>query len=171
MTGKKQDFKMTDEQKGLFDKLKPLQREVALNSISGMNDIDSYKASSGKAKTEKAMRVCVSQILANLNVKAFLDSMKAAAVSSAVMSRERMLEIHTQIAEIGTSQLDGMSLDELSEYKNALDIKLKAMNQLATLAGYNAAQKYDHQSSDGSMSPVAAEMTDEQLLRIASEAI
>lgn len=164
------DFKMTDHQKELFDKLKPLQREVALNSISGMNDIDSYKASSGKAKTEKAMRVCVSQILANLNVKAFLDSMKAAAVSSAVMSRQRMLEDQTMIADIGRARIPTMTLEELTEHKSAFDIKLKAHNQIAELAGYKAAEKLDLTSLGKSMAPKdPSELTDEELAKIIGE--
>lgn len=142
---------MTEEQKALFDKLKPLQREVALNSLSGLNDIDSYKASSGKAKTEESMRVCANQILTNINVMAFLDSMKAAAVSDAVMSRERMLELQSQIADIDSERLVNMSLEELSELKGALEIKLKAMNQLAELAGYKAASKHELSNPDGSL--------------------
>lgn len=160
MTGKKQDFKMTEDQKELFDLLTPLQQKVCINIVSGMSNIDAFMSANKKVKNKATGETNVSRMLSNAKVKAFLDSMKAAAVSSAVMSRERMLELHTQIAEIGTSQLDGMSLDELSEYKNALDIKLKAMNQLATLAGYNAAQKYDHQSSDGSMSPKRERLDD-----------
>lgn len=99
------DFKMTDEQKALFDALTPLQREIALNSLSGMNDIDSYKASSGKAKTVKAMEASVFQILGNHRVKAFLDSMKAAAVSDAVMSREEMMVRLSLLSRTGINDL------------------------------------------------------------------
>lgn len=144
-------FKMTSEQKRLFDALTTLQQEVCLNSLSGMNDIDSYKASSGKASTVKAMEASVSQILGNHKVKAFLDSMKAAAVTSAVMSRERMLELQSQIADIDSARIANMSLEELSELKGALDIKLKAMNQLADLAGYKAASKHELSNPDGSL--------------------
>lgn len=205
MAVNKSDFKMTDEQKVLFDALKPLQREVALNSLSGMNDIDSYKASSGKAKTDKAMRVSVSQILANHNVKTFLDSMKAAAVSSAVMSREEMLERLSMLsrvsindliewAEIDAETKDGepikqsvwmvkasamqdpvkmAAIAELAATKDGIKIKthsnLAAMNQLADLAGYKAANKLDLTSLGKSMAPKdASDLSDEELARIIS---
>lgn len=47
--------------------------------------------------------------------------------------------------------------------------KLNAMQQLAKLQGWEAAQKHDHTSSDGSMSPKQAiELTDDQLAAIAT---
>lgn len=169
MTEKKQDFKMTDEQKGLLDVLTPLQQKVCINIVSGMSNIDAFMSANKKVKNKATGEANVSRMLSDAKVKAFIDSMKAAAVSSAVMSRERMLELQSQIADIDSARVAKMSLEELTELKGALEIKLKAMNQLADLAGYKAAQKYDHQSSDGSMSPSAVELTDEQLLRIASE--
>ena len=36
-------FEMNEEQSALFNALTPLQKEVSLNSISGMNNIDAYK--------------------------------------------------------------------------------------------------------------------------------
>ena len=86
------DFKMNEEQQGLFENLTPLQKEIALNSISGMNDIDCYKNSNGKAKTENTMRASVSEILINPNVKAFINSMAEHIVNPAIMSRNEMLE-------------------------------------------------------------------------------
>ena len=134
-------FKMNDEQKKLFDDLTRLQQQVALNSISGMSNIDSYKNSNGKAKTQEAQEAGASEILRNPQVKAFVDSMKGDAVSDAVMSRQRMMELQTKIADIDSKSLDNMSLDELTEVRGALDVKLKAMKQLAELAGYDAPTK------------------------------
>lgn len=96
---------MTDKQKALFNELTTLQQEISLNSLSGMNDIDSYKASSGKAVTVKAMEASVSQILGNLKVAAFIDEMKEAAVSDAVMSRREMLERLSNLARVNMSDL------------------------------------------------------------------
>ncbi len=152
-------FKMNEEQKRLFDILKPLQREISLNSIAGMNDIDSYKASSGKAKKENTMRASVSEILTNPNVTAFLDSMKSMAVNDAIMTRAEMLEQLTKLAKLSGEELE-KGVGALTELKGGFDVKMKAMDMISKIEGFEAATKYDHTSSDGSMSP-DKEMTDE----------
>lgn len=134
---------MTPEQKALFDGLTTLQQEISLNSLSGMNDIDSYKASRGKAKTIKTMEASVSEILSNPKVVSFIDAMKEVAVNNAIMSRERMMEIQTKLAEMDVSSTVDISLGSLTEYKAAFDIKLKAMKQLAELAGYEAPKQIE----------------------------
>lgn len=96
---------MTDEQKALFNKLTPLQKDIVTNTLSGMKDIDAYKASKGKAKTENAMRASVCEILANPNVKAFLDSMKEAGISNAIMSRTEMMERLSSLARVNMNDL------------------------------------------------------------------
>lgn len=98
-------FEMSEEQAALFEKLTPLQKEIALNSISGMNDIDSYKASSGKAKSENTMKASASQILTNLNVKAFIKSMANHIVNPAIMGRNEMLERLSGLARTNMSDL------------------------------------------------------------------
>ena len=50
-------FEMTAEQKEMFDSLTPLQQKVAVNVISGMSNIDAYKAAGGKAKSQQARRI------------------------------------------------------------------------------------------------------------------
>lgn len=189
---------MTKEQKALFDKLTTLQQDIALNSISGMSDIDAYKASCGKSIKENTMRASVCEILANPKVLGFIDAMKEVAVSDAVMSRQEMMERQTALARTSLNDLiewaeieeeddEGnvsaqsrwrikdsamqdptkmAAISELSSTKDGIKIKtlspLAAMNQLADLAGYKSAEKHDHSSSDGSMSPVApTELTDE----------
>lgn len=151
--------KMTEEQKTLFNALTTLQQEISLNSLSGMNDIDSYKNSSGKAEKENTMRATVSEILANPNVELFLDAMKESAVSDAIMSRTRMLELQTQIADIGNKELSLMSLGALNEFKGALDVKLKAMNQIADLVGYKAAKKTELTGADGEQLAIKSEVS------------
>lgn len=98
-------FEMNEEQSALFEKLTPLQKEIALNSISGMNDIDSYKASSGKAKTLRAMETSVNQIMSNREVKAFIKSMANHIVNPAIMSRNEMMERLSGIARTNMSDL------------------------------------------------------------------
>lgn len=101
----KPQFEMSDEQQALFEALTPLQKEISLNSISGMNDIDSYKNSCGKAKTEKAMSVSVAQILGNRRVKAFIKSMTNHIVNPAIMSRNEMMERLSGLARTNMSDL------------------------------------------------------------------
>ena len=186
---------MTPEQKALFDELTRLQKEIAINSLSGMSNIDAYRNSSGKAKTQEAMEAGASEILNNPKVKEFLDSMRQAAVSKAIMSREEMMERLSNLSRANMADLivfqsgqidedtgemsqtfwrikdsaemnrDLMaSIAEVTAGKEGIKIKqhspLMAMKQLADLAGYNAAQKFDHQSTDGSMSPAGKSLDD-----------
>lgn len=98
-------FEMSEEQTKLFEKLTPLQKEIALNNISGMNDIESYKNSNGKAKTDRAMRSSVGQILSNRDVKAFIKSMTNHIVNPAIMSRNEMMEKLSSLARTNMSDL------------------------------------------------------------------
>jgi phage terminase small subunit len=106
---------MTEEQKALFDDLTTLQQEVSLASLSGKNDIDSYKASSGKAATVKAMESSVSQILGNHKVVRFMDAMKAVAVNDAIMSRDEALVILSNNARVKVSDIATFSYVQLGE--------------------------------------------------------
>lgn len=109
-------FEMNEEQEALFEKLTALQKEIALNNISGMNNIDSYKKSSGKAKSENTMKASVSQILTNLNVKNFIKSMANHIVNPAVMSRQEMTERLSIIARGNLSDLiDWSETEEVVE--------------------------------------------------------
>jgi phage terminase small subunit len=98
-------FEMNENQNKLFNNLTPLQKEVSLNSISGMSNIDSYKNSNGKAKTLQAMEAGVSNILSNAKVKAFIKSMSDHIVNPAIMSRDEMLKELTLIARTNSNDL------------------------------------------------------------------
>lgn len=98
-------FEMNDSQKALFNALTPLQKEISLNSISGMNDIDAYKKSKGKAKKLKTMEATVSQILSNPKVKAFIESMANHIVNPAIMSRDEMMEELSLVARTNNNDL------------------------------------------------------------------
>lgn len=133
-------FEMNEMQKVLFDKLKPLQREVALNSLSGMSDIDSYRNSNGKAKTESAQRASVCEILANHNVVTFLDEMKAVAVSDAVMSKQEMMERLSSFARTSLNDLVdwgegvGFDADGIQQVQSVWTIKPSAIQDLVKMA-------------------------------------
>lgn len=118
MSNKKQkQFKMTPEQKALFDDLTTLQQQIALNSLSGMSNIDSYRNSKGKAKTDLAMEASCSQILNNLKVVKFLDTMKEVAVNNAIMSREEMMERLTSLSRTSMNDLVDWSVHSVTDAK------------------------------------------------------
>lgn len=198
MSNKKQkQFKMTPEQKALFDDLTTLQQQIALNSLSGMSNIDSYRNSNGKAKTDLAMEASCSQILNNLKVVKFLDTMKEVAVNNAIMSREEALEILSNNARVKVSDIATFSYVRIGEDEEGNDImqtvwKMKdsedidpevmsciksvtmtkqgpkielhdqqgAIKQLASMQGWESAQKFEHSSPDGTMSPTGKTLDD-----------
>lgn len=98
-------FEMNEKQKALFDKLTQLQRRMALNSIAGMKPAENHKDAGGVCKNEPDRRKLASEILTNPDVEAFLDSMKAVAVSNAVMSRQEMLERLSNLARVSMVDL------------------------------------------------------------------
>ena len=96
---------MNEEQRSLFDALTPLQKNVCLASLKGMNGIDSYYAGGGKAKTLATAEACASEILSNPKVKAFLSAMRESIVSDTIMTRKEMLERLSSIARTNMSDL------------------------------------------------------------------
>nr|WP_308809733.1 terminase small subunit [Providencia sp. PROV195] len=107
---------LTDEQKVLFDALTKQQQQFALGILKGLNQIDAYKQAGYKAKNEKAAGVSASQIFGNLRVKAFLDSINDAAISTAIMTREEALERLTVIGRASISEMV-----EFGEYELGAD--------------------------------------------------
>ena len=99
------DFKMTDRQKELFAKLTPLQQKVCINIVSGMSNIDAFMSANQKIKNRVTGEASVSRMLRDVKVEAFLDSMKEAAVSDAVMSRQEMLERLSSMARTNVNDL------------------------------------------------------------------
>lgn len=99
------EFKMTDHQKELFDKLTSFQKRMALNDIEGMKPADNHRAAGGTCKTESNRYKLASEILIKPVVKAFLNSMKEAAVSNAVMSRQEMAERLSNLSRVDMSDL------------------------------------------------------------------
>lgn len=89
---------MTPEQQLLFDQLTELQQRIATGVLAGMTQRAAYLAAGGKATSESAIDSSCSEILRNLQVKAFMDSMKRQAISDAIMSREEAMKILTDLA-------------------------------------------------------------------------
>lgn len=95
---------LTEEQKELFDALTLLQQKFATGIIEGLNQTDAYIKAGGRSKGSTA-RSKANQIGSNRNVKAFLDSMKEAALNDAVMTRQEALERLSKMARTSISDL------------------------------------------------------------------
>lgn len=96
---------MNTEQQALFDQLTQLQQRMATNVLAGMSQRAAYVQAGGKGATETAIDSSASEILRNLQVKAFMDSMKVQAVSDAIMSREEMLARLSLFARKGVKDI------------------------------------------------------------------
>ena len=103
---------MTPEQKTLFDQLTELQQRTAINVLAGMTQRAGYYAAGGTAENDKAADAIASRMLTDAKVKAFMDAMKEAAVSEAVMSRTEALEKLSALA-----RTDLKDLVEFGEYE------------------------------------------------------
>lgn len=107
---------MTPEQKTLFDQLTELQQRTAINVLAGMTQRAGYYAAGGTAKNDESADATVSALLSNIKVRAFMDAMKEAAVSEAVMSRTEALEKLSALA-----RTDLKDLVEFGEYELGSD--------------------------------------------------
>lgn len=89
---------MNEVQKSLFDNLTQLQQRVATNVLAGMGQRAAYYEAGGTASSDESADAACSQLLRNIKVIAFMDSMKMQAVSDAIMSREEAMKILTAMS-------------------------------------------------------------------------
>lgn len=115
---------MTPEQKALFDQLTELQQRTAINVLAGMTQRAGYYAAGGTAENDNAADAIASRMLGDAKVKAFMDAMKEAAVSEAVMSRTEALEKLSVLA-----RTDLKDLVEFGEYELGSDADGNAIVQ------------------------------------------
>lgn len=124
---------MTPEQLALFEKLTPLQRRVCTALlVPGANQRKAYYAGGGTAKSDESADSCVSILLSNSKVRAYLDAMQRAAVSSAIMEKEEAMEILSRQARTSLSDLvewarypiaSSMETGEVTEWQTGWRIK------------------------------------------------
>lgn len=96
---------MTPEQQLLFDQLTELQQRTATGVLAGMTQRAAYYAAGGSAKSDESADSTAAIMLSNAKVKAFMDSMKAQAISKAVMSRDEILARLSLIARTGITDI------------------------------------------------------------------
>lgn len=116
---------MTDEQKKMLSELTPLQRKVAINVTAGMSNIDAYYEADGKAKTKEAAESSVSRMLSDDKVATFVDSMNKDAVSSAVMTRQEMLEELSMLARTNQNDLITWGYRDVEEVNSEGNTEVK----------------------------------------------
>lgn len=103
---------MTPDQKALFDQLTELQQRTAINVLAGMTQRAGYYAAGGTSKSNDVADATASELLSNPKVKAFMDAMKEAVVSEAVMTRTEAMEKLSALA-----RTDLKDLVEFGEYE------------------------------------------------------
>lgn len=107
---------MTPEQKALFDQLTELQQRTSINVLAGMTQRAGYYAAGGTSKSDDVADATASELLSNPKVRAFMDAMKEAAVSEAVMGRQEALEKLSLLA-----RTDLKDLVEFGDYELGTD--------------------------------------------------
>lgn len=133
---------LTPEQQELADKLTNLQRGVVLGVVAGKSYEEAYADAKQKpAKNAETARAIVSRMLTDVNVRAFYDSLVAVAAGEAQITLKTLLE------ELEEARQAAM----LQEKPQAAAMVAATMGK-AKLLGLEAPAKFDHMSSDGSMS-------------------
>lgn len=185
---------MIPEQQELFDQMTELQKRMVTLSMENVNltQRQVYLLAGGKGKTEETQDVSACEIFNNPRVKAFTESVRKQAASSAIMTREEAMAelsaigkgrltdiVKFRTAYVGKDPITGADVNQtaweideglqesdpdkliiISELevgkfgpKIKTHSKIAAIQQLAKMQGWEAAQKVDHSSSDGTMSP------------------
>lgn len=109
---------MTPEQAELLRPLTRLQKGIVTALIRpGVTPLAAYREAGGTAKSDRSASACVSEILTNPNVRAALDALRGAAVTSAVATRTEVLEfltraIRTPLTALATVEKVPVETDE-----------------------------------------------------------
>ena len=117
-------IELSEEILKIAKKLTELQRNTALNYLKTKNgkqvsQREAYVAAGGKAKTERTQDSSSSEILNNPDVVKFMDAVKAASTSEAIMTRHEALERLSTHARITMADVADFSFREIkTENKN-----------------------------------------------------
>ena len=118
------------EQKKLFNQLTTLQKRFVRELIKGKGKADAYKAAGSKATNHDSLRAGASQILTNINIKAFkesirpnLESLDQEELNTAVMDRQEAQEILTDIGRTSMSDLVTYQTCQIGEDENGNPVK------------------------------------------------
>lgn len=99
-------MKLTKEQKKLAKDITTLNKKFVINLVSkDMSQREAYLAAGGTAKTENAQDNAASVMLSNSKVRAFYDSLIESAACSAVLTKQKALEILSHSANVSITDI------------------------------------------------------------------
>ena len=111
-TKKKEQPDLSKEQTKLSKELTTLQYKFVINLFSGMTQRQAYINAGGKAKTQESQDSASSNMLSNVKVRSFYDSLMQDAQSSAVMTKQQALTRLTATASV--------TMKDVCDFKNVL---------------------------------------------------
>lgn len=132
---------LTPEQQALADKLTNLQRGTVLGVVAGKSQRQAYRDAGGKAKTDEAADTSAYEIMSRPEVIDFYNSLVGEVAKTASITLETLL---AELEEARQAAYGG-------EKPQAAAMVAATMGK-AKLLGLEAPAKFDHMSSDGSMS-------------------
>lgn len=89
----------------LYQKLTPLQQAFCTHYIKTNNATHAYKLAKGVSVAERTARTVSSRMLANVDVKRYIEAMRSDSITQAVMTRTEMLERLTALARTSMADL------------------------------------------------------------------
>jgi phage terminase small subunit len=119
-------IELSDEQVSAFHALTRLQQGVALGVLEGLSQREAYRRAGGKAKTDNTADTCVSEILRNPQVDAFVKMFNPNQVESlgkVVIDRERIIAM---LAEQATCDINLGDLNKPENFKHVSEVIIDA---------------------------------------------
>jgi len=128
-------IKLTDEQLELASKLTTLQRKFVLELIRpNVTQRQAYLTAGGSGKTEESQDNSASKMFSHVEVRAFYDSLLAAAATAAILDMNQALTIVSDIA---------------NDPEVAPNHRVGAVKQASDMLGWNAPKKTELSGEDG----------------------
>jgi len=104
---------LTAEQQGLFEKLDPIERGIAVATLSGLKPVQAFRMAAPEVTIgDAAARDRVKALLRKQVYRDFIDSVFAGPISDAIMSQQEALEKLTEIARA--------NMGDMVEYKTVV---------------------------------------------------
>jgi len=134
------DLTMTEEQLQLYNGLTTLQQSVALCRVNMplSSDAEVYKLGGGTASGESSITSTAHTLLNNTDVKKFLDTFIPDRIDQAIMSRDKMIESLSHIADGDISDIVEFTDHECVSIENSSKVwqstvHVRSMSELTTL--------------------------------------
>lgn len=137
-------------------KLTVQQEAFAQCLADGLSQADAYRVAYPKSKnwTASALYAQASRTAADPKIDARVTELREILEKSQIWNRERSVVVLAEVAG-GVTIVDPDGTSRRVHYK-ASD-RVAAVKELNVMHGWNAPQKIDHTSSDGSMTPASVD--------------